>query len=866
MRPKAAQGGRDPVCRVREAQGEQAASRGSPRSHAGRPVQLLEGGQVACRLQEWATSVVLLGTMLFCPTLAGWAQTPLTQESLTKQLTDLGVSPKQVAVDADAVCVVYENTTPEKDVVVFGAALRLLGLAAAPTQTLNVTAEHGGTRMFSVKIKPTKVAAFVADLLTERQRARVDALLAGHATTEGQVATETAPAAQSAPALPATSGASETAPRTQAPERAVGPRAATLVEPDRESAQPALGVTFHGPTGLIRTPNAETLPGGTVRLSVTWPPQAPLPPGTTIPLEPDLQRRRVFGVGLLPGVEGGVALNRDPTEDLDITIHGKVRLLKEGRYQPAVAVGASNLRASVGEPNYYLAASKTLFGDRLRASAGWSHGSIDGPFGGVEVRLLPWATGIAEYDSDRINTGLRLTPTRRLQVDLANMKGGLGTQAAYAFEMGSDVRERPGVELKRSPAGGNPDVIAGRLADAVLALGMENVQVVLAEGPEGLVAGITYENRRYYRNQLEALGMVLATAAQTSPERVVAVSVVILNHDVPVLRFGTDLKDYLAYVRGDLPTPRYAEMISVDHGTRPLIHPSTVVATTRRRARTRLTADLSLTPLVRMIVGSERFDLAVRTAALPQLDVDLGRGWELSAAKEFRLTGNLGAFNGYFSNDQLSANYVSRLGPQLVTHIAGGEFADKRLGGAAEAFWLPGGSPLLVRGVAGRLQDRRFGFSGDWNSTYLGDVRYWLGGDAAELGVTFGRYLDGDTGFAVSAGKFFGDDELRLEFRDTDFAKVLMAQVTLPLGPDRFPKPHGFRVRWGDHVQAGWRAIAGSQGNGQIAVAAVTGNQLRLFDLSDTYLDRDRFNPSAVRHGLDILRSAAAVRVRTSVP
>jgi hypothetical protein len=823
-------------------------------------------------LRRTAWVMVLAGAWL-CAAGLGSAQAPSTQESLTRQVAGLGVSPKQVVVEAGVVSVLYRNTTSETDVVVFGAVLEWLSHAAASAPVLKVTAElsldadaalhrqprlsqeflgcwfsvREGTPRIGVEIKPGEVGKFVSRLLTERQQGRADVLLAGHVSAAERP------------------GAGTGAPPAVTPEHAPGPPAEVPREPDRKPARPLLGATFHGPTGLIRTPNADTLPAGTIRLSVTWPPDVPRPAHPRIPLVPDFQHREVLGIGLLPGVEGGVALNRNPQNDLDVTVHGKLRVVKEGRDQPAIAIGASNLRPSVGKQNLYVVASKTLFDDRLRASVGWSRGGLAGPFGGMEVRLSPWATGIAEYDGTRFNTGLRLTPTPRLQVELAEMKGGLGGQAAYSFEMGSDVRGKPGVDLQRAAAGGTPDLLAGRLADAVVALGMENVRVVMGKTPEGLVAGITYENRRYYRNQLEALGMVLAVAAQTMPESVVAVSVVVLNHEVPVLRLGTDLNEYLGYVRGDLSAARYAAAIEVDHGTRPSVSPASIVATTRRRARTALSADLSLTPLVRAIVGSENRDLSVRTAALPALDADLGSGCSLQAAKEVRLSGSFGMFDGYLSEDQLNANYVSRLGPDLIAHVGGGQFTDRQVGGAVEAFWLPGRSPLLVRGFAARLQDRRFGVAGDWGWMYLGDVRYWLGGESAEVGVSCGKYLDGDTGFAVSAGRFFGDDELRLEFRDTDVGRLLLAQFILPLGPDRFPRPHGVRARWGDHTQIGWKALAGS-GAGPIPVTAVTGNQLRSFDLSGAFLDRDRFNPSAVRHGLDILRSTAAIGVRTSTP
>ena len=59
--------------------------------------------------------------------------------------------------------------------------------------------------------------------------------------------------------------------------------------------------------------------------------------------------------------------------------------------------------------------------------------------------------------------------------------------------------------------------------------------------------------------------------------------------------------------------------------------------------------------------------------------------------------------------------------------------------------------------------------------------------------------------------------------------------------------------------------MAATQSNidaGTVNTAALTGNQLRLFDLSDSFLDRDRLNEEAIWARLDTLRTTAAEVVR----
>jgi hypothetical protein len=487
----------------------------------------------------------------------------------------------------------------------------------------------------------------------------------------------------------------------------------------------------------------------------------------------------------------------------------------------------------------------------------------------VEARLAPWATALLEYDGDRLNSGLRLTPIERVQIDLADTEGGLSTQAAFWLDLGGGRAEAPPVELERSDSEAEPQVVAESLAEAVRGLGMENVRVTVGDARRGATAGITYENRRYYRDELEALGLVLATAAQVLPRQFACISVVVLDHQVPVLRLTTRVGDYLAYVRGDIPASRFRDMVYIDHGLRPDIPPSGIVATTARSASTRFTVDLAVTPTFRTVFGSEDVTLAVRHALRPEIDVDLGSGWIIRGAREIHTGGHLGPDVDFlFSDDHANLNYVFRAGPSLMGHLAGGEFPDDRRGVAAEGFWMPRSSSALVRGYAGWLEDRRFTyFEGepDYEWSYLGDVRYWFGGLDLEAGASFGRYLDGDEGFAVSLRRLFANNEVKLEYRDTDHASILLFGVTIPICPERYPRPDPVRLRVGDRIGSTWQATASNEiGQGTLQTSSVTGSELRLFDISGPFLNRDRFSPDAIREHIDVLRRAAAKAVRES--
>jgi hypothetical protein len=416
--------------------------------------------------------------------------------------------------------------------------------------------------------------------------------------------------------------------------------------------------------------------------------------------------------------------------------------------------------------------------------------------------------------------------------------------------------------LQRPEGHIEPQALVDSVAEAVAALGFENVRAVVGQAPRGRTVGLTYENRRYYRNEVEALGLVLATAATELPKGIDYLSVVALDHQVPVLRITTRVGDYLSYLSGDMPPSRFREMLFIDHGTRPDLPVSGITATARRLRPTALTADVSVTPTFRTLFGSEEVTLAVRSALRPEIDADLGNGWIARAAREIHLGGHLGPDLDYLvSDDYANLNYVFRPGSNLLAHAAGGEFADDRRGLAAEAFWMPG-SGLLARGYAGWLEDRRFTyFAGepDPEWSYLGDVRYFLGGLDLEARATFGKYLDGDEGFGLSLRRFFSDSELEFEYRNTDLADLVLFGVTVPIGPTRERAVDPVRLRVGDRLRASWRATARSDvDEGTVNTAAMTGNQLRLFDISESFLDRDRLNGEAIGSHLDVLRATAA--------
>lgn len=624
---------------------------------------------------------------------------------------------------------------------------------------------------------------------------------------------------------------------------------------------PPLGLSLSGPTGLLRIPNAEVQPSGVVRLGRVF-------------VSPDLDRsfpgsrsRSQFTIGALPRVELGLAHYARFLEDL--TYHGKIQLLPERDHWPALAVGTMDVRAAYGlQPTRFLTLSKRLVDGRLRLTLGYGHGGLGGAFGGVEAAVTRQLTLLAEYDTEELNFGLRAAPTPRIHIDLADVSGTLGGQVTYAFVIDEeDAPPRP-VILSRPSTPLSPQALADRLQEAVCALGMENVRAEVGEGPSGQTAVVFYENRQYLHDETEALGQVLAAAARELPPGVARLAAIATKSQVPVLRVVTQPDGYVRFLSGELAPERYAGMLQVDHSSESPIARSHIVGRSELGNPTRFTADLAVTPLVRTLIGTERptpddpgatQSLAVRFSLRPDLSINLGRGLDLRYSHGVHVAGALGmGIDPYYASDAAHATYVFEPVDGGLARLAAGDFLGGRRGALAEGVVELGGDRLLLRGLAGRLTDLRFFDTRSYHWVYVGDVRYRIPSIHLVASATAGRYVGDDTGFTLGLRKYFEDTELEMQFRHSDYGDVLLLAGTVPIGPRSWPKPDRVRLRLGDRVRFGQRALLPEGGEaGSVTAASMVANQLEEFDLTDALLNRDRLNAAYLRVHLDTLVRAA---------
>jgi hypothetical protein len=156
-------------------------------------------------------------------------------------------------------------------------------------------------------------------------------------------------------------------------------------------------------------------------------------------------------VGFLPFMEVGLRLTRimgGPPQGIgDRMVSVRVRVLKEGEYLPAVAIGAHDI---VGTRLYhatYAVASKSLATPAGPAGLTVGYGydvlrlrakgrQFDGVFGGVSLAPRRWVTLLAEYDGERPNAGVRLGPVHGVALLAALQNGdGFSGGVSYTFAL-----------------------------------------------------------------------------------------------------------------------------------------------------------------------------------------------------------------------------------------------------------------------------------------------------------------------------------------------------------------------------------------------------------------------------------------------
>ncbi|HQT98483.1 MAG TPA: YjbH domain-containing protein, partial [Thermodesulfobacteriota bacterium] len=348
------------------------------------------------------------------------------------------------------------------------------------------------------------------------------------------------------------------------PARTPGARPKTRARPAGDEA--FAGPNNFGVTGLLETPTARMMPENRYRLGATQ-------------VHP---YRYYFGtVGLFDRLEVNGRINEAlgiPTKtgssSKDKAVDAKFRLLREGKYVPAVAIAVSDPHGTRVYASQAIVASKQVFpfdvslgfgngrlGKRPLPAQGegfkiemftdprkWAREAL--PFGGIQYAATPWLSLLAEYSPIRyerqttdpaqkkyfptavrspFNFGARVKPLKWLEIDASWQRGSeIGVTASVAFDIGRPlvpIRDEPYMETVESSRAPLENRIAFALADE----GFSDIAV----SDDGLTLRIDAQNDRYFFAP-RAVEALLATIAPFVPPNVEYIRVQLKENGIPM--------------------------------------------------------------------------------------------------------------------------------------------------------------------------------------------------------------------------------------------------------------------------------------------------------------------------------------------
>jgi len=432
-------------------------------------------------------------------------------------------------------------------------------------------------------------------------------------------------------------------------------------------------------------------------------------------------------------------------------------------------------------------------------------------------------TLLGEYDADAFNAGVRLFPLPekwesygipRPTVDVIWQEGGhvswgitfrsvLG-EAKFQAQREARAGKRYSRQSAALSAATSLQVVSEQLQAELLDRGLENVRITIDRHESGLTVVVEYENRRYNRDELDALGLVLGLAALRTPPAVTYMRVIVHEVNIPVLEVATSVEAFLAFVNEQMSAQTFAQQLRITqevHRPLPMVTPE---AQTDKRDRSWLKLDVFLRPGIETQILTEVGDADMRFTLFPDAFIQLTPGavFNVRAAIPVTQTPDFPGELGNPNVDRVLLHQALRLPLGTwsqwatgLTQLSIGRFSQEEVGIADETALTLLQGVLFAKGTLARVGSS---FS-DLDRTVAlanGRVRYppW----DLTLSVTGGHFLDGDWGVAADLSRFFGNTEIGVFFRHTDNGSQAGLRFAVPLTLDKELPPWRVRPRLPD--------------------------------------------------------------------
>ncbi|MBI2378484.1 MAG: YjbH domain-containing protein [Deltaproteobacteria bacterium] len=630
-----------------------------------------------------------------------------------------------------------------------------------------------------------------------------------------------------------------------------------------EAATPRAALNFQGVPGVIDVPVAEPPPRGAVLGTVGFKRDTQARRSSSsvsfIAMIPMLPFLGFAGRGTITQPEGPVGGLRDGAANLHML------LLDDGAYWPAVAIGATDFAGgAVRFQSKYAVVSKS-WGDLLRLSLGYGTGPnlLTGAFAGLEVAPSPYFTLLAELDGVDPGFGIRLFPVPRsieaygvpgLSADLVwTRESGATAQVGLRYVLGEGkaiAQRSERARLRFGACAESREIPVEGLGEELVELGLEDVRVAATSSR---AIAIEYENRRFNRSELDALGIVLGMAALDLPRSFETIEVVVRQRGLRVVSLTTNRRPLIELLDERQDADAFGEVLEVQA---PSDRPD-ALDRVGARSPSAFKIDMTVMPSLEGLALTEAGAFHYRLVLFPEASVKLMDGLVLESrvrvpvAQSTELLGPLGSVE----LDRVMLRQAFRV-PSFDEVPAWAQLAVGKYGAAV----FGAGGELVTELFDGigqlGLELARVGTQPDsldrWYAIARAQARYdpW---DVHAM-ISVGRYLDTDEGWRFELGRTFGSTEINAFVYRGDHGSSGGLVLRIPLTPAEELRPFWVRPTFPALAEYSIKTTVFEPGNW---VRRFGGRELPGFhDVVTSTLDRGHLTPSYVRAHVDELSDA----------
>lgn len=672
-----------------------------------------------------------------------------------------------------------------------------------------------------------------------------------------------------------------------------------------DSLSPSL--SFQGYTGVINTPNAQVMREGDLTLQYNNQYDNHLrgyDPSISRPGEDNY----IVGMGFFSWFELQGRLVNVPEQIRDLSFNVKVQLPFHFDYFPDIAFGVQDLGGDVSfYDNQYVVMDKQIW--IARASIGYGKSEVqqieyqrmDGLFGGIEVRTFSWLYLLGDNDSRQKSIGGRfeMPPswTERIKLD-ALLVTNLDDDEKISFSINLTIpleekvtNQRPVFKtLNTSKNPGEPYGMKStpknvynkymstvkqqgvgtldkeQIARAMRALDLENIVVVSED--DRLI--ISYENNTFLFNELDAIGVVLGLAVQSS-SAFKQFTIEPKKSKVPVMSLHGDLNAARAYYRKrdalsqtvfaktlEIHRPQDNDLMQAD---------GTVMHNSFLRPR------LEISPVVKTFVGTEYGVFDYMLWLRGNLYFNLYKGIDVSLVGDVAIA-HTDAFDPesgvwrFYYNDSHMQSIMLHNSDNIfgaINTLSVGSLEENYVGAMDQLIYVYGNHTFKLKGgyfeqFKGGNPELAYWFGeAKYRTLYLAKYTYMIEGLDLLGEVRGGQYWHQDLGFDVALKRYFGDVAFSLFYQQSNGTNKLYseevdryagASVEIPLTLPKTPVYRYGQVKGSSAFSYGLRTTVLRDTGANRIITTGTIDPKTAFESETYFLNRNRLQIGYIRSHL----------------